>query len=136
MNERLLDTQLSPTKEDLADYCGNSKNLFLLFNSFLLDLGTVEEIRFPYGKSYGWSVAHRKAGRLACDVFAEKGSFCVMARMKNSQFDAAYSELGPNAKACVDGRYACGDGGWIHFRVDNQEALNDIETLLRHKLAK
>lgn len=129
MNERLLDTQLSPTKEDLADYCGNSKNLFLLFNSFLLDLGTVEEIRFPYGKSYGWSVAHRKAGRLACDVFAENGSFCVMTRLSNKQFDAAYGELGEAAKAC-------GDGGWIHFRVDNQEALNDIETLLRHKLAK
>ncbi len=136
MYERLLDASIRPSADDLARYCGENQARFAALNDLLsARYQTTQEIRFPYGKRYGWCVTHRHSKKLVCDVFAEAGAFCVMLRLTNAQFALAYPSLSANMQICIDNRYPCGDGGWIHARVKNDDDLRDVSILLDFKCA-
>lgn len=134
MFERLLDKSVVPTMDRLIDYCGCNKDRFIELNRFLTtDLGTEESIRFPYGNHYGWCITHRINNKLICNLFAESEAFSVMMRLSNKEFHGVYEALHQSAKECVDHRYPCSDGGWIHFRVLNDDDLSDAKLLLIKK---
>lgn len=136
MYERLLNKEKQPTLEELAAYCGENAELFISLNHFLSgELNTIPEIRFPYGKQYGWSLSHRKGKKLICDIFAEDGSFTVMVRCSTQQYDSLYDNVQDYMKNYIDHKYPCGDGGWIHYRVINSEHLDDIKKLFIVKCA-
>ena len=134
MYERLLNKDVVPTLGELAAYCGENGALFQkLTDQLLQTYGTTQEIRFPYGNHYGWSVAHRKKKKLICDIFAEAGAFTVMLRLSNQQFGSVYDQLQAYTQNYIDNKYPCGDGGWIHYRVLNEEHFNDVLRLLAVK---
>ncbi|MDC0700696.1 DUF3788 domain-containing protein [Clostridium sp. D33t1_170424_F3] len=134
MYERMLDKQTVPTVEEMTAYCGEVGPLFTLLNEWLAQTcDTVSSVVFPYGNRYGWGVAHRKKKKLCCNVFAENNAFTVMLRLSDAQFDSVYSQLRDDTRECIDAKYPCGDGGWIHYRVTSRERLNDIQTLLAVK---
>ena len=134
MYERLLNKQIVPTFEELAAYCGENGALFQKLNEQLSQMyGTTQEIRFPYGNHYGWGVAHRKKKKLICDIFAEAGAFTAMLRLSNQQFDSVYDQLQAYTQNYIDNKYPCGEGGWIHYRVLNEEHFSDIMRLLAVK---
>ena len=134
MYERLLDKTKQPTFDELAEYCGENQKRFKMLNDFLSrEFSTNQEIRFPYGKNYGWGVTHRKGKKLICDIFAENNSFCVMLRLSDNQFISLYSSVKKYTQDYIDNRYPCGSGGWIHYRVTCDENLRDIEMLLKEK---
>lgn len=134
MYERMLNKEVKPSIEDLCLHIGCGVEHFQKLNAFLSDYcKTTQEIRFPYGKTTGWCVTHRKGRKLICDVFAEAGAFTVMTRLSNPQFDKVYETLQPETKLIIDNKYPCNDGGWIHYRVLTQEHLEDIQALLRAK---
>lgn len=134
MYERMLDKQNMPTFDDMAAYCGKGKELFIRINKWLSDsYNTTQEISFPYGNSYGWAVAHRKKKKLICNVFAEDGAFTVMIRLSNEQFDLVYDQLQKETQECIDNKYPCGDGGWLHYRVTGEAHYCDIQKMLEVK---
>lgn len=130
MYERMLDKAVKPDFNALADYCGKRKEEFLAYNDFLAEtMNTVSEIRFPYGNAYGWCVTHRRGKKLVCDVFAEADAFNVMIRLPDKASMSVYDSLGEYAKECVDERYPCGEGGWLHYRVSEPWQLSDLMRL-------
>lgn len=136
MFDRLLDKSAIPTRDKLIEYCGLNKERFIKLNSFLTEkMGTEESIRFPYGNHYGWCITHRIKKKFICDLFAEDGAFSLMMRLSNQQFDSVYGELHPSARECVDNKYPCSDGGWVHFRILNDDDLSDAILLLTRKLS-
>jgi len=134
MFERLLDKNTEPSFSELECYCGENKERFIELNKYLSEqFFTSQEIRFPYGKSYGWCVTHRRDKKLICDIFAEAGAYTVMLRLTDAQFMAIYSELKEYTQKYIDNRYPCGSGGWIHYRVISDDNLYDIKCLLNAK---
>ena len=131
MYERLLNKDKRPTHDELASYCGKNAELFTSLHTFLSgELDTISEIRFPYGKEYGWSICHRKGKKFICDIFAENGSFTVMVRCSTQQYESIYDNVQDYMKNYIDHKYPCGDGGWIQYSVINSEHLDDIKKLL------
>lgn len=131
MYERMLDKNEVPTVDSMTAYCGGTAALFTKLNGCLSsEYGTTEAIVFPYGNSYGWGISHRRKGKLISNVFPENGAFTVMLRMSDFQFASLYDRLGDYAKKCIDNKYPCNDGGWIHYRVTDNELFADIETML------
>ena len=58
MYERMLDKQIKPSLEAMADYCGENGERFILLNQWLgKTFETEQQIVFPYGNQYGWGVA-------------------------------------------------------------------------------
>nr|WP_308623762.1 DUF3788 family protein [uncultured Eisenbergiella sp.] len=137
MYERMLTKQEIPTMEDLVRHCGINGELYRELNDFLAkEWDTQQQIRFPYGNSYGWGVKHSRKNKLICDMFAEDQAFTLMLRMDNRQFEGVYQELLPYTREVIDGRYPCGDGGWIHYRILCREHLEDAKKMLIWKCKK
>lgn len=73
MYERMLDKTLTPTLADLTAWCSdNAENLTRLNDWIAANFSLEQKIVFPYGKRYGWGIAHRKKSKLICNVFAER----------------------------------------------------------------
>lgn len=130
----MLNKQEKPTLKEITNHCGKNGELFQLIHEFLSnDYHTSQEIRFPYGKDYGWGITHRKGKKLICDVFAEADAFTVMLRMSNQQYQSVYHEVSSYAKEYIDHKYPCKDGGWIQYRVFSEEHMEDIKRMLSVK---
>ncbi len=137
MYERMLDKSIIPTLDDLTAWCGQNAIAFMQLNEWLASDDALEQkIVFPYGKRYGWGIAHRKKSKLICNVFAENGAFTVMMHLSDKQFQSVYDQLSEYAQQLVDNKYPCGDGGWLHFRVVCQEHMKDVRILLSTKMKK
>lgn len=134
MFERMLDKSSVPSFNEMAELCGDNAQRFSLLNEWLtLSFGTEQRIVFPYGNSYGWGVAHRKKNKLICNIFAENNAFTVMMRLSDKQYSTVYQQLDEYTKGYIDNKYPCGDGGWIHYRVNCLENFDDIKKLLAVK---
>lgn len=137
MYERMLDKSLTPTVAELTAWCGEIGPLFTQLNDWLgATYALTQTIVFPYGKRYGWGIAHRRKSKLICNVFAESGAFTVMTRLSDKQFQSVYGQLSEYGQMLVDGKYPCGDGGWVHFRVTCGAHMADIQALLAAKMNK
>jgi len=134
MYERMLDKLAKPTIEEMAVFCGENAERFSLLNEWLASVfHTDERIVFPYGNHYGWGVSHKVKNKLICNIFAEDNAFTVMMRLSDRQYQTVYSQLQEYARGLIDNKYSCGDGGWIHHRVTEEEQFDDIKTLLAVK---
>ncbi|MBQ7027629.1 MAG: DUF3788 domain-containing protein [Ruminococcus sp.] len=134
MYERMLNKQVEPTVAEMTDYCAENADLFSIINSWLTTtFRTEQKVVFPYGNKYGWGIGHYKKKKLMCNIFAEAGSFTVMMRLTNKQYDAIYDGIKKYTQEHIDKKFPCGDGGWIHYRVVCQEHLEDIQKLLEIK---
>ena len=134
MYERMLNKKEVPNMEDMIKFCGEHSERFSALNDWLTaSFGTQQKIVFPYGNGYGWGVAHKKKSKLMCNVFAEAGAFTVMMRLSDKQYESVYDKLQKYTQEYIDGKYPCGDGGWIHYRVIGDEHLEDIKILLNVK---
>ena len=56
-----------------------------------------------------------------------------MMRLTNMQYEEIYDSLMKCTQECIDNKYPCSDGGWIHYRVIHQEHYEDILKLLEVK---
>lgn len=137
MYGRMLDKRDPPTRDDMLAHCGRAAGWFDTLDLFLRTEGETDtEIKFPYGNQYGWGIKHSKKGKLLCNLFPETGAFTVMLRLSDRQFASAYGGLLEYSRDIIDHKYPCGSGGWIHYRVQEEEQLEDIRTLLRLKLGR
>ena len=135
MYERMLDKEHKPTYEEFIEYCGKCKNLFEKVDCFLIkELKTEKIMRFPYGNSYGWGMKYFIKSMHFCDIFAEKDAFTVMIRLNDTKFNEIYNEVSPYTRKCIDNRYPCGKGGWLNYRVLNEDNLKDVKKILQLKL--
>lgn len=134
MYERMLKKQEVPTMEAMSTFCGDMAEDFNNLDAWLSEKGqTNRKITFPYGNHYGWAITHRKGQKLICQIFPENGAFTVMMRLTNAQFESIYDRMEAGTKDLIDNKYPCNDGGWIHFRIMNQQQIRDIHILLATK---
>lgn len=132
MHERLLDKNSMPTPEYVAEYLsGNSFSQLLSLEEYLqAHYQLSKEMRFPFGSSYGWGYKYSHRSTHLCYAFLEKGAFTVTIQIGDKQahlIDNILEVLSHKAQELWADRYPCGEnGGWIHYRVFNEEDLNDI----------
>lgn len=135
MFERMLNKNNKPSWEEFYSYCGRCKELLMDFDAFIMDFDGLDKlIRFPYGNKYGWGIKYSKKNKHICDLFAEKEAFTIMIRLNDEQYNKLYPALSLYTKELIDNRYPCGNGGWIHYRVESAEYLADIKTILQMKI--
>lgn len=139
MYERLLDKKNEPTDEQVKAYLGNKSYLHLLSLEKYLKTHyhLVREMRFPFGSSYGWGYKYSHKSSHLCYLFFEKGAFTVTIQIGDRQIhsiEAAMNSLSLKAQKLWTNRYPCGaHGGWVHYRVMNDEDLADIYCFIRAK---
>lgn len=137
MHERMLDKSCRPSLHQMTEYCGAVGELFACFNqSMVAKYDTELEIRFPYGSRYGWGIKHKCKSKHICDVFAETDAFTVMIRLADKQVERIYPDLSAYAQELWDRRYPCGEGGWLNYRVLNEEHMVDLYRFVEIKIQR
>ena len=135
MYERMLNKQEVPTFDDLIRHSGANGPLWLTLDKHMEDEYKASKlIRFPYGKDYGWSVKYSVKSKHICDVFAENGAFAALFQVSDKAVDTVYNELGEYAKEIWADKSPCASGGWIEFRVLNEEQLQDLMKIIHAKV--
>jgi hypothetical protein len=134
MYERMLNKQEVPTFDDLIQYSGARGALWLALDTYMTgELRASRQIRFPYGKDYGWGVKYSVKSKHICDVFAENGAFAALFQVSDKAVATIHDELSAYAREIWADKYPCASGGWIEFRVLNEEQLRDLEKILHAK---
>ena len=132
MYKRLLDKDNKPAIEQIEEHLGSdSYNRLLRLEEHLkAHYNLAKEIRFPFGNSYGWGYKYSHKSSHLCYVFFEKGAFAVTIQIGEKQVlsvENSLTDLSLKARELWANRYPCGEnGGWIHYRVLNDEDLADI----------
>ena len=135
MYERMLDKQKTPTFDDLIKYCGKSGPLWLELDKRMEEnYKATRQIRFPYGKDYGWSAKYSVKSKHICDVFAENGAFTALFQVPAKAIETVHGELGAYAKQVWADNSPCSSGGWISFQVLDKEQLKDLEKIIHAKI--
>lgn len=135
MYERMLDKAIEPSFDDLITYCGECGNLFRTIDEWIKnEYAAQTQIRFPYGKSYGWSVKYSKSSKHICDIFAENNAFTIFLKINNKSFVTIQNSLTDYSKNIYKDKYPCGDGGWIRYRITSDEQIEDARKFIIAKI--
>jgi len=139
MYERLLDKNNEPALKQVKAHMGSkSYKRLLVFEEYLQGHYQVsKEMRFPFGNNYGWGYKYSHKSTHLCYAFFEKAAFTVTIQIGDKQVhlvEDLINDLSPKAKELWTNRYPCGEhGGWIHYRVLNDEELSDVYMLIGAK---
>jgi len=137
--KRLLDKSSEPTIEQIRDYIGEPGwRLLVQFEETLKDRYELSrELRFPFGKSYGWGFKYSHKSAHLCYVFFESGAITVTIQIGSKEAPKLNEQLDsflPRTRELWENRYPCGDGGgWLHYRVFLEDELADIIKLISIK---
>lgn len=133
--ERLMNKNAIPSSLEIENLLGDKAierlNKFENFLSSHYDL--VRELKFPFGNKYGWGYKYTHKSKMLCYLFFEKDSFTVTITIGKRELKGLYQELDnmlPKTKTLWEKRYPCGEGGWIHYPVENDHELQDIQKLI------
>ena len=138
--ERLVNKDITLTQESINNFLGEeSVSRLYLFEKMLRENYDLNrEMKFPFGKSYGWSYRYMHKKTLLLYLFFEKDGFCCTISINDSGakiVSEIINTMLPKTKELWKNRYPCGtEGGWIHYSVENDEELKDIIRLIGVKV--
>ena len=141
MYERMLDGGHRPSTLEIQNTLGMKACAYLnLLETRLADLYDLrKELRFPFGNDYGWGVKYSHKAVHLVYVFFEQGAFTVMLQIGDARVPlmkeslSSWSEM---ARTLWENRYPCGEeGGWIRYRILEQEEIEEIIRLIMIKKA-
>ena len=136
MPERMTDKTQTPTAAEIDAFIGSTsqKRLVLLEEQLATRYDLSRELRFPFGKDYGWGYkfSHKSAHLLY--VFFARETLVATLQIGDAQvvkLEAALPGLSPKAQQLWKDRYPCGkQGGWIHYEIEADNDLTDILALI------
>lgn len=135
MFERMLNKDEVPTPEEISDtVSADGMRLLDVLEGFLNNAYRLNrELKFPFGNDYGWGYKYSHLKKHLCYVFFEKGAFTVTVQIGKNELTGLYKifdALLPKTKELWENRYPCGDGGWLHYRILNENELSDVIKLI------
>ena len=142
MFEKMLDKEYLPNICEIEKYIGVKATKYVhriisnLKNSFDIRI----ELKFPFGKSYGWGYKLSIKSVHICYVFFERKAITITIQLKNIDNEfcrSKYEELSDDGKDYWNTRYPCGDGGgWIHYRILDNDNYIDVGKFVMMKVNK
>ncbi len=140
MYERMLDKTNIPTIEAIHETIGAASiDKLIQFESLLMKLYDLsKELKFPFGKNYGWGYKYSHKSKHLCYLFFEQGGFTIFTQIGDKQVFEMENRLvllPDKAKEIWSKRYPCGEhGGWINYRVISEEDISEVLEFIKVKV--
>lgn len=139
MYERMTDKEHQPEIHEIRQYIGETscKCLQEFENQLQARYDLNRELRYPFGKSYGWGFKYSHKSKHLCYLFFEKDAVTVTTQIGDREVDNLNRILQTLSETTVslwENRYPCGEnGGWIHLRILSENDLSDVIKLIEVK---
>jgi hypothetical protein len=137
--KRLTEKSHVPTQDAIRSFIGDDawRRLTRFEEMLQLRYDLNREMKFPFGKQYGWGFRYSNKKSLLMYVFFEEGGLCCTISINDqgaTQVEAMLGDLMPKTQNLWKSRYPCGDfGGWIHFPLEADDELPDMIRLIEIK---
>ncbi len=129
------DKSREPTMEEIGQAVGAARGLWEALGGFLQACGTRVDLRF-YGKSYGWALRHRKAGKALVSLYPQKDGFTAQVVLSSAISDEALRRsLAASTRKAIESAYPYPEGRWVYLPIRDEAELSDLRELLRLKMA-
>lgn len=96
-----------------------------------------DDLKFLYGKNYGWGYRFRVKGKLLTVLYPTNGGFTAQIILSPKAVETARSiSKSQNVQKAIDEANPYPEGRWLFIRVEDAVDLEDIYRLLELKTAK
>lgn len=138
MGDRMLYKNNIPTEKEIFENIGNNGKMLLkqFDEAFEKQYDMQKELKFPFGKNYGWGYKYSHKTKHLCYVFFESGEIDIMMQISSKDKEKLNEVINGGlslTKEVWKNRYPCSDGGWINYRPKSQEDITEIMRLLAFK---
>lgn len=90
-----------------------------------------EDLKFLYGKEYGWGIRFRIKGQLLTSLFPSDGGFIVQINLSPEDVESAQGmQPGRNVQQAIARANPYPEGRWLFIPVESPADLEDIYRLL------
>jgi hypothetical protein len=126
------DKNHQPTENEIREAVGAQFPFWQELTQWLQDKYAVhEELKFLYGKNYGWGLRFRIKGKLLTALYPGAGYFIVQIILRPEAIEKAQGmKLGKNALQAIERANPYPEGRWLFIPVEAQNDLMDVQTLL------
>lgn len=98
---------------------------------------TQEDIKFLYGKKYGWAMRYRIKGKLLASLYPAEGGFTVQLILSQKDIKKALDmNLGRNVRDTIEKATTYPEGKWLFIAIKTEEDIRDVKKLLAIKTEK
>lgn len=136
MYERMTNKAVQPEIHEIQQYIGEKSWAFMQkFEDLLKTKYDINrELRYPFGKSYGWGYKYAHKTKHLCYLFFEKNALTATLQIGDKEVEELNKILPTLSETTIslwENRYPCGkNGGWIHLRIFTENDLDDLIKLI------
>ncbi len=132
------DRGIQPEQADIQKTIGIRFDLWeLLLTHIRSTYSPKEDIKFLYGKNYGWAYRFQVKGRLLTALYPTNGGFTVQIILNPDGVEITRSiSTGQNVQKAIEDANPYPEGRWLFIPVESPADLEDIYRLLELKTAK
>jgi hypothetical protein len=90
-----------------------------------------EELKFMYGKEYGWALRFRIRGHLVTSLYPGQDGFFAQVNLSPEAVEKAQRlPLGEHARQAIEVAFPFPEGRWVFVRVETEADVRDVQRLL------
>jgi hypothetical protein len=126
---------LRPTEAELIAALGGASGRWTkLVEHVRKTFDVSEEIKFLYGKKYGWGLQFRNKGNALLSLFPNDKYFVALVILGAKGLDeVANLHLHTNARDAITAANLYAEGKWLFISVRDNDDLHDVENILKAK---
>ncbi|MCL4249856.1 MAG: DUF3788 family protein [Anaerolineae bacterium] len=126
------DKQDQPTEAEILAAVGSLLSEWEALTAFIREhYRTQADIKFMYGKNYGWALRFRSKGRLLTALYPTEGGFTVQIILPPDAIEQAQAmNLGERVAQAIARATPYPEGRWLFIPVESAADAEDIRRLL------
>jgi len=138
--QRLGDKKIVPTEVDIQNFMGDIgwQQLMDFEETLRGRYNLNREIKFPFGKNYGWGFRYTHGKTLLLYTFFEEGGFCATITINNkgaTVVEGFLPEMSQEMQQMWHDRYPCDVAGcWIHHSIKPDSKLDEFVRFVEAKI--
>ena len=133
-----VDKQCQPTEPVISAALGSALERWNELSRWITEcLSAQQELKFMYGRKYGWARRFQLHGALLVALYPTRNGFTAQVILDQTALEQARRlKLGKNATQAIDRAHVYAEGKWLFIPVESDRDADDIQHLLSLKTVR
>jgi hypothetical protein len=129
------DKNRQPTDTEVLEAIGPMSQTWQALVQFIRENYPVQEdLKFMYGKKYGWALRFRISGKLLTSLYPTQNGFTAQVILDPAAIEQAQRvKLGKNARQAIAKAHPYPEGRWLFIPIECKSDIRDLQRLLALK---
>jgi hypothetical protein len=133
-----IDKKHQPTNTEILEAIGHRFSIWQELVRFVREKYPVQEdLKFLYGKNYGWGLRFRIKGKLLLSLYPTQDGFTAQVNLRPEAIEKAQNmKLGKNVQKAIARAKPYPEGRWLFIPVESENDFQDVQILLELRVEK